>query len=497
MQVSADAAKKNIVREPMIAGILSFLFMGLGQAYNGQRRKGYLFFASYIGIAVLYFILIKVFNEPLPVSGKDIPVTSTAYVITFICSFLVWIFNIYDAYKSTKRVNENDGVNSIPGKSVLIFFRNIVLSFIAFFILMILIPVRSPVFGAPNVAQGKSAISLAPGWEAELVDTKKDTGGRSSIALDGNNNPHIAYEDEEGIRYACRIGPAWKIQTVEEGYMPSIALDSLCRPHISFSLRVPAPGYGNLLKYAYWDGSEWKITVVEQWGTENSLAIDANDRPHIAYCTNRGGVQYAFWTGSKWDIQTVDAGLIDMSADKYKGRMYVSLALDDQGMPHIAYFDQKNGDLKYAYYSEEQWHKQIVDNIGLVGLEPAIAIDKKGLPHIAYLDADAYDLKYAFWNGRNWDIQTIDREKNVGCKSVIALDKLERPHIVYSRCSDEELKYAFCNDDSWNIETIETRDIGYFTPVAWTISMCLDSDGKPHISCYDNKSRVLKYIRKL
>jgi hypothetical protein len=142
MQESTDVVKKNIVREPMIAGILSFLFMGLGQAYNGQRRKGYLFFSSYIGMTALYFILIKAFNEPLPERSKDIPITSLSYIITVMCGFFIWVFNIYDAYKSTKRINDGDIViDSIPGKSALIFFRNIILSFIAFLILMPLIPI--------------------------------------------------------------------------------------------------------------------------------------------------------------------------------------------------------------------------------------------------------------------------------------------------------------------------------------------------------------------
>lgn len=142
MQKNINVDNKNIPREPLIAGILSFFCMGLGQAYNGQRRKGYLFFVSYIGMVALYFILIKAFNEPLPESSKDMPVTSPAYIITLICCFFVWVFNIYDAYKSTKIINQGAiTIDSTPGKSAGIFFKNIILSVIIFFILMILVPI--------------------------------------------------------------------------------------------------------------------------------------------------------------------------------------------------------------------------------------------------------------------------------------------------------------------------------------------------------------------
>ena len=33
-------------REPILSAVLSFLYLGLGQAYNGQRRKAYMFFAA-------------------------------------------------------------------------------------------------------------------------------------------------------------------------------------------------------------------------------------------------------------------------------------------------------------------------------------------------------------------------------------------------------------------------------------------------------------------
>jgi TM2 domain-containing membrane protein YozV len=65
-----------------IAAVLSFLFVGLGQIYNGQIGKGIMFVI--IGI-ILVFTMI--------------------FLIGFILYPLFWIYNIYDAYNTAKRIN--------------------------------------------------------------------------------------------------------------------------------------------------------------------------------------------------------------------------------------------------------------------------------------------------------------------------------------------------------------------------------------------------------
>ena len=65
-----------------IAAVLSFLFVGLGQIYNGQIGKGFLFII--IGVICLFTIII---------------------LIGFILYPLFWIYNIYDAYNTAKKIN--------------------------------------------------------------------------------------------------------------------------------------------------------------------------------------------------------------------------------------------------------------------------------------------------------------------------------------------------------------------------------------------------------
>ncbi|HVP23846.1 MAG TPA: zinc-ribbon domain-containing protein [Conexivisphaerales archaeon] len=69
-------------KNPGIAAVLSFLFTGLGQIYNGQIGKGITFVA--VGIVCLFTII---------------------FFVGLILYPLFWIYNVYDAYNSAKRIN--------------------------------------------------------------------------------------------------------------------------------------------------------------------------------------------------------------------------------------------------------------------------------------------------------------------------------------------------------------------------------------------------------
>ncbi len=65
-----------------LAAVLSFLFVGLGQIYNGQIGKGILFIV--LGVVFVFTML---------------------FLIGFILYPLFWIYNIYDAYNTARQIN--------------------------------------------------------------------------------------------------------------------------------------------------------------------------------------------------------------------------------------------------------------------------------------------------------------------------------------------------------------------------------------------------------
>ncbi|HDY68138.1 MAG TPA: hypothetical protein ENH85_10135 [Candidatus Scalindua sp.] len=70
-------------KNPGVATVLSFFFMGLGQIYNGQIGKGIIFIILYaISIALMFVI------------------------VGFITTPILWIWGLVDANKSAKKINE-------------------------------------------------------------------------------------------------------------------------------------------------------------------------------------------------------------------------------------------------------------------------------------------------------------------------------------------------------------------------------------------------------
>jgi len=66
---------------PVVAAILSSLFMGLGQVYNGAIVKAVLFMIIYaVSIAMTYFM------------------------IGFLTTPILWVWGIFDAYRSAKKI---------------------------------------------------------------------------------------------------------------------------------------------------------------------------------------------------------------------------------------------------------------------------------------------------------------------------------------------------------------------------------------------------------
>jgi putative cofactor-binding repeat protein len=320
-----------------------------------------------------------------------------------------------------------------------------------------------------------------------------DVGVASSLALDSNDNPHIAYFslfrlENSSVKYAEWTGVEWSIQTVDgggiTGAFPSLALDSQDNPHIVYR-DMP------MLKYASWTGSKWVFRSIgspAQYGSYNSLALDANDNPRLSYQEIMSSqLRYASFDNSGWALKIVDSEGTSCGA-------YTSLALDSLGNPHICYMQSIPTSLKYAHYDGSAWHVETVDSGGAgVGFDTSIAVDSAGRVHISYFSFipgtfKCY-LKYALSSGSGWEITTVDAGNGTGQDTSLALDSYGNPHISYYDAGDGDLRYAWWNGSAWNIRVIDSGgDVGSGT------SLALDTDDEAHISYYDSTNTDLKYV---
>lgn len=195
-------------------------------------------------------------------------------------------------------------------------------------------------------------------WHTEVIEGGADLGYHTSIALDSSDNPHISYHyydfytRDSRLKYAHYDGSSWHVETVDtSGSGTSIAVDASDRPHISYTVSDTKD-----LKYAYKDGGRWHITTVDAegyMGHSTGIALGGDGEVHISYHEYVPGGQavighlkYAHFDGANWRITYVEKG-----ADDFLVGPYNSLALDSYGDPHIAYeFYVHHADeyLKYA-----------------------------------------------------------------------------------------------------------------------------------------------------
>lgn len=128
-------------------------------------------------------------------------------------------------------------------------------------------------------------------WEVQTIDLHSgieiSINSVTSIATDPEDHAHIAYYhdySEKDLEYATNASGSWSKQTLDSvgdvGYGCDLAIDSMGYIHISYMDMID----NNLLKYATNSSGVWNNTVISNGGISNtSLAIDSNDRIHIAF----------------------------------------------------------------------------------------------------------------------------------------------------------------------------------------------------------------------
>jgi len=337
---------------------------------------------------------------------------------------------------------------------------------------------------------------------------------------------------ENGAEFSTKTrSNNWFTVTVDSlrdcGRYTSIAIDQSNHPHISYN------GWTNTdLKYANWNGSAWNRQVLDDGGfTGTGIALmPGSDAPHMSYLSS-GTLRHMYFNNGtgQWVNETVDQGNVGQNS---------SIAIDDRGWIHISYFDSTNQDLKYAKWDQMQWMPATIDGAGAanVGMHTSIAVENtiykyahigyynvggqrpkyatetgvawfdasvdtapKGeyvslalmagyLPMMTYYDAGNADLMMAWDDLGLWNRSAVDQTGDVGKFSSLAFDSNNHTHISYYDATNGDLKYASNAGGSLQIEVVDsTGDVGLYTSIA------IDGNDVPHISYYDKTNGDLKY----
>lgn len=183
-----------------------------------------------------------------------------------------------------------------------------------------------------------------------------------------------------------------------------------------------------------------------------------------------------------------DGGIFAFSVGAYN-----SLAFDNNNIPHIAYYDLSNGDLKYASLdmTREQlpWQLEVADNGVLgefefdVGSQTSIAVDPFGQPHICYQDVSHGALKYAAKINGEWQVYFVDdRDLGEQTSCSLALDTNAVAHISYHNSIANSINQAIVNlneeELSIFISVVDSGEFGPYTSIAMR-------DNRPVIAYHD------------
>ena len=164
-----------------------------------------------------------------------------------------------------------------------------------------------------------------------------------SLALDPTGSPSITYYDDtdQDLVFASLVDGSWVLERAAEegnvGKYSSLAYDRQARPAVTFFRQTGATEGEVVLGTRGDDG--WSLETVGQLAAfseqnarrNSSLAFDSAGRAHVAF-SDTEGVWYAVRGESGWETQQI------VFAELPLGQL-VSLAIDADDRPHIAIYE--------------------------------------------------------------------------------------------------------------------------------------------------------------
>ena len=345
----------------------------------------------------------------------------------------------------------------------------------------------------------------------ETLDSMDMTGMQTSIALDTNGYPYIAYMSNYQLKRAKWNGSSWSLYSIPNGDVGcsgciglSAAIDSSNIKYIAFnSCTYSQVGmayedyYGASGAYAIDSGENKGFLIGAAMIPTGDYTDTANKFQAVYSDYNTAQLKHARWTISYGDYSWTKTTVDDVGSYNI---LVGSMALDSSNYAGAAYTDEVSYALKYAKWTGSSWgSKQTVDGAGteysFCEDTPSIAFDSSSYARISYTPGI---LKYAKWTGSAWDKVIVDSVGVSGSSIALGLYNSARrcasgdcyPYISYYDITNQDLKLAIFNGSSWDKYTVDSAgNVGRFNSIA------RDAAGNIHMSYYDQTNNRLKYAK--
>jgi hypothetical protein len=292
-------------------------------------------------------------------------------------------------------------------------------------------------------------------WSSSTaIDGPKYMGWGNDLTYQGTT-PHVAYRSSDGtnhyLGYTTYDGASWQTNVFSD-VAPSdprhfaIGLNSEGNPGIIYYDNHTNPSADDMVYYRYYDGNSWssREDVAGNVRVIGGVALgyDQADTPYAGFLTNMWidrpptlAIRDASGTWSS------DVGLGGVAANEFG--LYVSLAFDAVGYPHLAWVNNNpgtgDGQVNYSWYDGSAWHKDTaIEATYYTSWEDRrymdMAIDSWGYSHIVFYDPAGKNLLYTvgrpggFWEAPRMLASSLE---NPAFWVNVAIDSDNAPHFAY------------------------------------------------------------------
>jgi hypothetical protein len=260
-------------------------------------------------------------------------------------------------------------------------------------------------------------------WGIEHVESCYQCDLRPSAAFDSSESLHIAYFENGTLRYGVRTDSGWQLEQIPTPGRSvgdvNLAVGDDSELHIVFNS-------GPIGYYVTRDANTWNIERIATFFSPFSLALSPNGEPVVAG-GNSETLSVATRGLSGWELESVG-----------RGGFEASMALDDNGTPHIGHAVINDDDLRYATKSDSGWTNTIVRNLGPGAAGPSLALGPDGLPRMTFEihlgDPGGIDdqMMYARYDGSQWTISVVDPRLSTESRTSLAVGDDGIAHVAYS-----------------------------------------------------------------
>jgi hypothetical protein len=210
-----------------------------------------------------------------------------------------------------------------------------------------------------------------------------DVGMYTSIAVAPDGTPMVSYFDREtaSLKLAQRINGTWQIHVVEAGTGDAAKRVGM---YTSLTLRSDdgRPGIAYLAHVTDAQGARAEVRFASAQAAHPGAAAD-----------------WQTWVVDQAALPPVDPATPAVYPLPEGLGLFVDAARLPNQAPVVAYYDRAMGDLKVAKFNVQSGEfaaAKVLDGSGGLdaGWSPSIAIDAEGVVHVAYVGTTADDLKY-------------------------------------------------------------------------------------------------------